>query len=304
MNVQHIPGRDDARPSPGRKALFLLNERAGDGRKSLAPALEAFARRGIGIYSVILGHESASTIAMTRKAEGCDHVIVCGGDGTVHRTLPLLMKLALPVGILPFGTANDLARTLSIPADIDAATGIVLAGKTAPIDLGSVNGIPFVNVASLGMSARLAAELTGALKRRFGIFSYAIAAARVALRSRPFSAVIGGEGDVQRVRTLQIAVGNGLYYGGGMAVHEDACIRDGTLHLYSLEVPTVWRLIPMLRDFKRGTQGRHVSVRTLEGRSFEVVTRHPRPINADGEIVTHTPAEFTILPKALTLFVP
>jgi YegS/Rv2252/BmrU family lipid kinase len=303
LQSQHQP-RADAANGPGRRALFLFNDKAGGGGKSLAPALEAFARGGVGIYSLTLGDPDILERARERKAEGCDHVVVCGGDGTLHRTAPLLLQLGLPVGILPFGTANDLARTLAIPLDIPAAAGVILAGKRAPVDLGTVNGIPFFNVASIGMSVKLAEELTGGLKRRFGVFGYAIAAARAAYRSRPFTAIIAGGGEVERVRTLQVAVGNGCYYGGGMAVHEDACIRDGKLHLYSLELDSVWHFLPMLRDFRRGTHGRHVAVRTLVGDKFEVATRRPRPVNADGEIVTTTPADFGMLPEALTLFVP
>jgi diacylglycerol kinase family enzyme len=106
------------------------------------------------------------------------------------------------------------------------------------------------------------------------------------------------------VSTLQIAVGNGRYYGGGNAVEADARIDDQRLALYSLEFRRAWKLALMARSFRYGEQGAWEEVRTIRARTFEVRTREPRPVNADGEIVTETPARFTVSPKAIAVFVP
>jgi len=107
-----------------------------------------------------------------------------------------------------------------------------------------------------------------------------------------------------RSLTLQIAVGNGRYYGGGNIVAEDADIDDETLSLYSLEFVKAWRMVMMLRSFRSGEHGELEEVRTLRADRFEVRTRRTRPVNADGEIVTQTPAVFTVSPKAIEVFVP
>ena len=75
------------------------------------------------------------------------------------------------------GTANDLARTLGIPDDLEAAADVILAGHRRRIDLGTVNGQPFFNVASIGLSAELAQPF-GGMKRRWGRPGYALAALR------------------------------------------------------------------------------------------------------------------------------
>ena len=89
-----------------------------------------------------------------------------------------------------------------------------------------------------------------------------------------------------------------------MAIEESATIDDGHLDLYSLEVDRVWKLLLMAKAFREGRHGLWEEVRATKGERFEIRTRHPRPINTDGELVTFTPARFNLLPKAITVFAP
>ncbi len=231
-------------------------------------------------------------------------VVVGGGDGTLNAAAAGVVKLKLPLGIVPLGTANDLARTLGLPTDIDAALRVIAEGKIRSIDVGLVNDMMFFNVASVGLSAELAQELTGDIKRRFGKLGYALAGIRVLARGRPFHAEISGNGRTVRSLTLQVAVGNGRYYGGGNVVEKTAAIDDEILRLYSLEVVQAWRIILMFRSFRTGEHGSLNEVLMLRGDQFEIRTRRPRPVNADGEIITQTPAVFRVLPKAIDVVVP
>ena len=188
--------------------------------------------------------------------------------------------------MLPLGTANDLARNLGIPEDPKAAADVIVAGVLRTIDVGSVNGHPFFNVASIGLSVDLARSLTPEVKRRWGRLGYAVTAMQVLARARRFSARISEGGETTLVRSMQIAVGNGRHYGGGNVVEETAAIDDGHLDLYSLEMRDVWKLAFGLRTFRSGMHGAWTDVRTARGVEFEIATRYPREVNADGEIVT------------------
>lgn len=150
----------------------------------------------------------------------------------------------------------------------------------------------------------VARELTGDLKKRWGRLAYLIASLRVLPRARPFHAEITCDGELHRVRTLQVAVGNGRYYGGGMAVEEAAEPDDGVLHLYSLEFPSAWWLAPLLPALRAGRHGRWRQVRTASCREAEIRTRRPRSVNADGEIVSHTPARLRVLRHAVSVLAP
>jgi diacylglycerol kinase family enzyme len=181
---------------------------------------------------------------------------------------------------------------------------VILDGHVHRIDLGEVNGRPFFNVSSFGLSTGLTRNLTADVKRRWGRLGYAVALFRTLVRARPFSAIIRANGRVYRVRTLQIAVGNGRHYGAGMTVEEDARIDDGTLNLYSLEFDHPWRLLLLYPAFRKGKHGVWKQVRTLKTDRVEIRTRKPKSINTDGEITTQTPATFTVLRGAIQVFVP
>jgi YegS/Rv2252/BmrU family lipid kinase len=238
------------------------------------------------------------------NANDVDCAIVGGGDGTLNAAAFGVIEAGLPLGILPLGTANDLARTLDIPSDLDGAAKVIAEGRTRNIDLGIVNGQPFFNVASIGLSAELAQQLTTEIKRRFGRLGYGLVAMKVLVQARPFRATIVSETETARVRTLQIAVGNGRFYGGGNAVEKDAAIDDQNLDLYSLELERAWKLALMARSFRYGEHGAWSEVRAIRAKEFDIRTRRPRPVNADGEIVTQTPAHFSIRPRAVRVFAP
>lgn len=287
-----------------KRALFLVNPNARRGREPVEPILERLKAGGLDVK--IEPFEALPEIArdVVRLRESTDLVIVCGGDGTVSSAAVAVMESGLPMGIMPMGTANDLARTLNIPMDLQEAAGVIADGNTRKVDVGTVNGHAFFNVASIGLSTELAQSLDPQTKKRWGRLGYAVAASRVMTKARPFKATITEKGETIRVSTYQIAVGNGRHYGGGNVVEETAEIDDGHLDLYSLELSNVWKLALMLRSFRSGRHGAWNEVRTARCVEFDIETDRPRPVNTDGEIVTQTPAHFKVHPAAISVFAP
>jgi diacylglycerol kinase (ATP) len=288
-----------------RPALLIVN---GHSRRG-AGAAETVTRvlRESGVPIIARDCERASDLsALISATKGeIESMIIGGGDGTLNAALPGLLETGLPLGIIPLGTANDLARTLGIPTDLAAAARIIACGKVQPVDVGEVNGHPFFNVASIGFGVDLTRALTRDSKRRFGTIGYAIAALRAVSRLRPFRAEIMHGHTIHLSRTIHVAVGNGRHYGGGMTVSEHARIDDGCLHVYSLEVDSLWRLLRLLPALRSGRHDAWKEIRTLEGEEIEVRTpRRPRSVNTDGEIVTRTPAHFRVRGHAISVFIP
>lgn len=238
------------------------------------------------------------------RADAVDLVILGGGDGTMNYAAPALVESGLPFAILPLGTANDLARSLGLPLDPVEAARFIPTAEARPVDLGWVNGHYYFNVASVGFSAELAGELTADSKKIWGVLGYAVAAVRVLRRVRPFTVTIEHDGTVEKVTTIQVSVGNGRHYGGGMTVEETAAVDDGKLNFYSLEINHWWRLLALLPALRRGTHGRAADVRAFHTQEIKLSTRKPRPVNTDGELTTHTPAHFKVFPKILRVFAP
>lgn len=286
------------------RALLVVNPASRRGKECAAALERSCARVGMVPSAVIRADLDDLSGIIRRHAPSSDCVIVAGGDGTLNAAAQGILDCGLPLGIVPAGTANDLARTLDLPLDVDACLDVIARGRTRRIDLGLVNGKPFFNVASVGLSATLAKELTYDAKQRLGRLGYAWAAVKALVRAQPFHATIESDNEVVNVRTLQVAVGNGRFYGGGMTVEESALIDDGQLDLYSLEFSAAWKLALMLRSFRHGRHSAWDEVRAIKGQSFTIRTRRPRSINADGEIIGQTPAIFSQLPKSLSVFVP
>ncbi|MCU0546483.1 MAG: lipid kinase [Oscillatoriaceae cyanobacterium Prado104] len=282
-----------------KKALLLINQHSRKGQKLLSQAITELQALGFEWIAESTNHPLEISDTIRRYQDRVELVIIGGGDGTLNAAIEGLIDTQLPLAILPMGTANDLARTLGIPTSLPEACQVIASGEVRAIDLGWVNGKHFFNVASLGLSVQITERLTKEVKQRWGIFAYAFTAVQVLWEARLFRAEIRANDRAFRVNTIQIAVGNGRYYGGGMTVAEDATIDDRRLDLYSLETQHWWQIIAMLPAMRQGNHASLPNVRTLHAQEIEVYTRKPRPINTDGEITAYTPAKFRVIPQAL-----
>lgn len=287
-----------------KRALLIVNRHARRGKRGFAQAVDCLDDLGFELITVPVKLSQSLADYIQFYADSVDMVIVGGGDGTLNRVVNILAEFSLPLGVLPMGTANDLARTLNLPNTIPEACQVISQGHQRRIDLGCVNGQYFFNVASLGLSVDITHQLTQGAKRRWGVLAYGITALKALGQTRLFHAIITQNGQSERVKTLQIAVGNGRYYGGGMAIAQDAAITDNRLDLYSLEIQHWWQIFHLLLRLPKGEQHLLPWVRTLSADTIEIVTSRPRNINTDGEITAQTPARFTVKPAALSVFVP
>lgn len=286
------------------RALLLINRESRQGEANAQAARDALEALDV---DITLGKfESADDVPaeIDRQAEAVDVIVLGGGDGTLNLAAAAVMRSGKPLGVLPLGTANDFARTLLIPTELEAACRNVVEGVTHSVDLGQCNDVYFVNVASIGLAVRAREYRSDLAKRWFGSLGYASNVVSAYRDTRPFKATVRCGDNTHRLRSIQLAVGNGRYFGGGLAVASDAALDDGRLDLYSLKPQSLARLIGLLPGLLRGPDRSMQGVQLFEGTSFEITTHRPMPINTDGEILTQTPATFHVLPAALQVKVP
>ncbi|MDN3518055.1 lipid kinase [Aquisalimonas lutea] len=240
---------------------------------------------------------------LQERGQGFDCIAVGGGDGTLNSLAQALCDAARPLLVIPLGTANDLARTLALPRDAPQAAAVLHTGRVHRIDLGEVNGHLFFNVASVGLSVEIAARLAG-VRKRWGIVHY-VGAFILGWRARKsFRIHISCDQTSLSLRSIQVSVGNGRFHGGGLAVTQDARIDDGLLGVYALLPQPLWHLLLILPALRAGAHRSTRWITILRGRQVTLSTRRQRQINADGEIVTVTPATFKVRRGALQVIIP
>ncbi|WP_041653052.1 lipid kinase [Pseudarthrobacter phenanthrenivorans] len=291
-------------------AALVIN--AGARRGAAAPSLvvDTLQRAGLpvsAVHQVLSGAELAGTLDRV-AADGHDLVVVGGGDGTVSCAAGRFAGTGTVLGVLPLGTANDLARTLEIPNDLAGACAALAGGKVVDIDLGRANGQPFLNVASVGLSVGVTATLSPRLKRYLGPVAYGVAAVRAYARHKSFRARLEfPDGDHEALELedmLQVAVGNGRHYGGGNAVSPTAGIDDHLLDIYAIPGAPLREHMRIARLLKDGSFVERSGVYHRTCQRVRLVTEPPMPVNLDGEIATATPTDFSIERNAVHVVVP
>lgn len=289
-----------------RKALLIVNPKSSQGAEAqLDEGLAHLKQAGISVEHLASKSPDESRQAVRERKDDLDLVIVGGGDGTISSMAGTLYECGLPLAVLPLGTANDLARSLGLSGELDEAFEVIASGERTRIDLGEVNNQYFFNVAHLGLGVQVTEELTDEVKKHWGVFSYLKAFFAALARVKQFKVRLSVDGVYYRQRSIQIAIGNGRYYGGGNVVDENTRINDAKLSLYSLRPQTVWELLtlaPLLRD---GKQRYNKRVFNIQARQINITTgRKAMAIHADGEPVAHTPAQFRVVPQAIEVLVP
>ena len=287
-----------------RRALLIANRHSRTGERDLSAAQAVLAKAGLSILELESERSDGVGEVIRRHRDDADLVVLAGGDGTMNAAAEALVECQLPLGILPTGTGNDLARTLAIPTDLAAAAEVVAGGRQHRIDLGQANDKYFFNVASIGLSAEVTRHHTAERKRRLWLFAYVLSVRDAWRTTHPFRVRLRCDDQALQLRALQVTIGNGRHYGGGMTVNADAAIDDGWLDVYVLKPRRFWRLLLLFPALRLGRLSQSETALVLRGRTVEVGTRQALPVNTDGEITTHTPARFTVVPGALSVFVP
>ena len=285
------------------RVLLLMNPQARRGEEFRPAVMEAFAKADCKVIAEPPGLDDGGTALMKQYRDAVDCVVVGGGDGTLIAAIPGLIETRLPLGILPLGTFNDLARTLSIPLAPAAAVDVIVAASLRAIDVGRVGDRYFLNEASMGISTRIARRQTPEIKKRFGFLAIIATTLNTLRFSRPFSVEVRYEGKQERFRTVQLTVANSHRF-GGFITDKSAAIDDGMLDLYSLELKRWTDVLPLFGKIIRGNISQARAVRDRRAATFEVRTTRPHHIFTDGEPAGMTPAIFEVVPKALQVYVP
>ena len=289
---------------------FIVNPVAGNGRcpgimKSLTGALKARGMEYDVAFTQSPGH--AEELAEAASRSGCAAVVAVGGDGTVMEAAAGLLKAGgtVPLGIIPGGTGNDYRRSFGIPQDAAGALGIVLDGVPRETDAGLFNGKPFFNIGSVGFDVTVVEE-SGRMKKALGALSYYAAVFKTLANYKCRKMRLWINGVLQEKEILISAIGNGLFYGGGMKVLPKAEPGDGSFDVCVVDKIPRFKIAMLFPQFTTGSHGKFPFVKFYRCEKVVIDSMGaPFSVQTDGEVFTGiTSAEFKILPGALKVLAP
>lgn len=294
----------------GGPPLVIVNPVAGDGRalRFWQACRSAVAEHGAGVEEVVTTGPGQATETAAQAGERL--VVAVGGDGTVHEVIQGLLGGNPPrrprLAILQRGTGSDLARSVAAPKAANQIARWLQSDRYWTVDAGVVDTSTgrhfFLNAADAGIGAAVVGRAQHGVRRLGGTVNFLMAALISLLRHRNQLVRLQLDGSAfesECVRT--IAVANGRWFGGGMQIAPAARLDDGLLDVVVVGDVSRWLGIRSLPLLYRGTHGRLRQVRFARARVVRIEADEPVGIEADGELIGETPAEFRVLPGAIDL---
>jgi len=256
----------------------------------------------------------ARRLAAEAAGEGFEIIVAAGGDGTLNEVLNGMADAPeglarARLGLLPLGTVNVFACEMDIPTRLEAAWEIIRRGKETRIDLPSVeydaNGARqrryFAQLAGAGLDASAIELVHWPLKKKIGPLAYVVAGLRAQLGSQSKITAAGGGHSVTGELVL---IGNGRFYGGRYRVFPRADPRDGRLDVCVFPRVTWLTLARCGPSLLLNGSLPAAAVEVFQAESLALISPSPTPLEADGELIGHLPATFSLQRSGLRVIVP
>lgn len=238
-----------------------------------------------------------------RAVEAGEVPVVLSGDGLLGAIGGAMAGAETPLGIVPCGRGNDLARVLGIPSDPEEAIETVLGGSVRRIDVGEANGKRFLGIVSVGFDSecnRVANEVR--LLRSNLVYLYSLL--RTLGGWKPARFTIRVDEERMRISGYSVSVANNSTFGGGMRIAPQAELDDGEFDIVIVGDVGKLRFIGNLPKVFKGTHVDQDEVRVFRAQHLELSASRPFPVYADGEHLTDLPVSLRVLPRALSVLVP
>ena len=300
-----------------QKTLVIINPASGSSDDDFRALVESELKQSGAEFEIVETdpEDGGKNIARQAVADGVEHLIACGGDGTIMSVVNGMghaevedKDAARPSAILsivPGGTANLLAGALGIPTDTKEAVAVAVAGKEKEIDLGKCGEQVFALGIGVGLTERLVSETSSQEKEQLGKLAYAKAMlSELGVKPTTFTFQLDDEPE-QTTRGVAVVIANAGQIGGGLEFAPDAKMDDGLLDLCILHRFYFRDLLRMAWNSLLGNLPKDRAVSFYQAKRIEIKSDPPLDLQVDGEIVDlTTPLVTGVLPKALRVRVP
>lgn len=293
-----------------RNALLIYNPHSGGNRSNtLDPVLERFKIHGIQVQTFFFtGPNEHDNLLKALNRHGSDLVIISGGDGSINFVVNQLLKnnINLPIGIIPAGTSNDLARNLKLPLDQKKAVDLIALKNTSAIDVGLINKTNyFLSSCAGGLFADISYKTEGEMKKNLGPLAYYLKSFQELSRIRPFQLTVNTETCSLKEDILLFFVLNGPHVAGLSDLVKEAEPADGYLHLVLINKCEPVELTGIFFNILGHIPLHgHPHVKIVTASQFELKSDDKIVLSVDGEKSGTLPARLSIEPKKLTVLSP
>jgi YegS/Rv2252/BmrU family lipid kinase len=240
---------------------------------------------------------------------GADVVIAAGGDGTVSAVADALVDQALPLGVIPRGTANAFATALQIPREVPQACELILQGAPHPVDVARCNGRIVLAEIDIGFEAEAREQIDRQAKNRFGPLAYTIASVRQIQKQRPFQVTLETDQDRLQTNAVAIAVANVAPFSSLLAQGPE-CIhpQDGLLDITVVKPSTYLGMARAIWDLVfssvRNRPAHSHAVQCLRSSTLKILTDPPQKVMLDGDLAGTTAVDIHCIPAGLLVYCP
>jgi YegS/Rv2252/BmrU family lipid kinase len=268
------------------KTALIMNPSGGRGRAiSLLPSVTKWCGKQnieFRLYPTSTAGDGTRLARMARM-DGCDRIVVLGGDGTVNEVGQAIAGSEIILGVLPGGSGNDFFKMLGNNKSLESALKTAFLANPMPVDVGIVNGRSFFNAVGVGFDAYVAAR-AAQQKSISGFWSYLLAVFRVWRKFKPLTLSIElDQLKIEQDITL-VCIGNGRSTGGGFYLTPTAIINDGLFDICIIQGLSKTKIFQILPRTLKGTHVRLEGVRAYRSRRIIIRSKERFPVHIDGEI--------------------
>lgn len=292
-----------------RRAFVVINPMAGSSDVSaIEETLNQYASASLCCrVHVMTPNESATHAVRAVLPSGFDLIVAAGGDGTVASVASALVHAEVPLGIIPIGTGNVMARELRIPSRIDAAVRLLCE----PHDIRTLDAIQvgerfFIMNIGIGVSAVMMRDTTTPEKRRYGRLAYIWRGIKALAGFQPQYFTFTIDGNTSQMRAAEFIVTN-TAAAGDPAIRWGSHVRldDGCLDICILRAYTALDYLAIAWNVIMRRQRKESRLHFLRAEHSVIVrSSRPLPVEGDGEFIGHTPVEIGVVPNAVKVIVP
>ena len=300
------------------KIVFIINNKRNRLADLPSMLLSYFQQANVGSVELLCtsGKKHAIELATKATEKRCDYLVAVGGDGTLHEVMNGILRSTIEpinyptLGLLPYGSANDFAKTAHISNSKEKLLKMIQSNSTQKIDIGKIRIHQtgeiryFINIAGVGLGP----EVVLNLEKSSSLFGPAV---------NYFKNIIKGFLNYAKKEVtcstsnwkwngqlLQMAVANGRYFGNGICTAPDARLTNGQFQIAIFADLSIWDYLKNLSKLKKGIKIEHQQVCYYMAKEVILESKEACGIEADGEYVGLIPATVSILPEAIKFLMP